>query len=114
MGFLNIVRAVSWMKLIQRKKNWISSISLILLPTLLFGVLVFIHYEAGAVSGTIKEGPEKVFEHEPLLHLDFIDDSPIPLFLYTPENDLTRNIIDRVNLAANFDSSTDISKGYIF
>ena len=95
-------QALLWRILLSHKKYWICTILKIVLPTLLFGILVLITSYIPNLKG---QAEEEIFQNDDLFDeiVKISNTTPIqPVVLFTPENNLTRDLTNRINSVINF------------
>ena len=100
----NNAQALLWRMLLLHKKHWICTILTIVLPSLLFGILVVINSFAPGIK-IVEEIEVKTFENEDLFGeiVKKLNTTNKPaLILFTPENNLTRDLTNQINLSLNF------------
>ena len=109
-------QALLWRMLLLHKKHWICTILTIVLPTLLFGILVLIISFLPNLKG---QAEAKIYQNDDLFdEIVKISNNTIkPVVLFTPENNLTRDLTNQINLAINFltgESNLGNSQNYCF
>ena len=96
-------QALLWRMLLNHKKHWICTILKILLPSLLFGILVVINSYAPRLKRA--EIEVKTYKNEDLfgeIVKELNTTNKQALILFTPENNLTRDLTNQINLSLNF------------
>ena len=76
----------------------------------MFGILVFIYYETGEAIGSVKKEGDQTFDERVFfgnlteigLDSESLENPKVAKILYTPETELTRNIIKNFELAMNY------------
>ena len=76
----------------------------------MFGILVFIYYETGESIGSVKKEGDQTFDERVFfgnlteigLDSESLENPKVAKILYTPETELTRNIIKNFELAMNY------------
>ena len=109
-------QALLWRMLLLHKKHWICTILTIVLPTLLFGILVLIISFLPNLKG---QAEAKIYQNDDLFDeiVKILNNTIKPVVLFTPENNLTRDLTNQINLAINFltgESNLGNSQNYCF
>ena len=95
-------QALLWRILLLHKKHWICTILTIVLPTLLFGILVVI---SSYLPNSKSQAEDKIYQNEDLFDeiVKKLNTSEKPaVILFTPENNLTRDLTNQINLSLYF------------